>query len=102
MPKATLVDTGVTLTIAEGAQVQFGAPNNNPYITLKPGLTVKGTLKVIGTAAEPVELFPYGNYSTNLLNLGGTINLRYAKIGNPLLGFPYPFEGTYVFNKVTD
>jgi hypothetical protein len=98
VPGATLVDTGVTLTIAAGARVQFGVANNNPYITLPPGLTVKGTLEAIGTAAEPVELFPYGSYYTNLQNYGGIINVGYARIANPLFGFRYPESGSFMQN----
>lgn len=86
VPGPTLIEGGVTVTVTEGTQVQWGSPKpSDPYSQLAtPYLQVEGTMMVQGTYREPVYLFPsstLGGY-TRIKNKG-TTDIKYAKIYNP-------------------
>ncbi|MDB4406027.1 S8 family serine peptidase, partial [bacterium] len=51
-----MVPEGVTLTISEGAQVEFWGPGSTYEIP--PSIKVKGVLRVMGALSNPIELFP--------------------------------------------
>jgi hypothetical protein len=68
------VDPGVTLTIADGALVQVASGK---------GLTVRGTLKIVGSAAGGVKLGPNpmpGSWSGIAVDSGGSVNVAFAEI----------------------
>ena len=52
------MDTGVTLTITEGAKVQFGVPNRQLLIYLIPRATVKGTWRSPELRLNRLNYFP--------------------------------------------
>ena len=56
----TMIESGVTVTATEGAQVQWGTHQfSNPYAEPQsPYIQVEGSLIISGTQSEPVELFP--------------------------------------------
>ncbi len=60
VPGQTLIEAGVTVTVTEGTQVQWGSPDpDNPYEEgTTPYIQVEGTLIAQGAYTEPVELFP--------------------------------------------
>ena len=86
-----LIEEQATLTIAEGAQVQWGAVSDDPY---NPGpqagnIVVRGNLFIEGSEERPVTLFPsylVSGQQTNIsVEAGGHCNVRYARIRNPRL-----------------
>jgi len=85
----TLISSGVTVVVTEGAQVQWGSPDPDcPYCTpTTPYIQVEGSLIAEGTFSEPVEFFPSpllgGRVSIKNMGLS---NLSYIKINNPSLG----------------
>lgn len=92
VPDSTLIEDGVTVTVTEGAQLQFwsGDPadpfNGNP----DPYLQVEGSLRAHGSDSEPVEMFQwplFPNLATRLFTAGdGEIDLAYTRVVNPRLG----------------
>jgi len=90
VPDQTLIEAGVVVTVTEGTQIQWGAPDpSDPYS--EPGeiyIQVEGTLSIAGTYDEPVELFPSPlvGLHTYIIPLSST-NLSYTKIRNPRLGY---------------
>lgn len=94
----TLIDTGATLTITEGTQIQFGAISDDPY---NPGpqngnFVVRGNLEIEGTADRPVNMFPSYLVSGQTVDIsfdggysGGTGNMKYATIRNPKIGWGF-------------
>ncbi|MCF7668505.1 MAG: S8 family serine peptidase [Verrucomicrobia bacterium] len=86
-----LIETGITLTINEGTQVQWGSPTpQDPYATsTAPVLQVEGTLLIEGTYGEPVELFPshvLGGRTWIRTRSSGTTKVKYTRIRNPNVG----------------
>lgn len=90
VPGQTLIESGAIVTITEGTQVQWGAPNpNDPYSQpTTPRLQVEGTLLVDGTFDEPVELFPSDILGSlvSIYNTGIT-HINYARIRHPELSY---------------
>jgi len=89
VPGPVLVDSGATLTIAPGTQVQWGSVSDDPY---NPGpkngyILVRGALDVQGTWERPVSMFPsylVAGQNTRILSEdNGIIDMRYAKVRNP-------------------
>jgi len=95
--RPVLIPEGISVTITEGTQVQFWNPelsgNSNPYIR------VEGTLNVVGTEDQPVELFPADSLPFKWVEIHqideendgetgtlGRVNLEYFKIINPHVG----------------
>lgn len=83
-----LVEPQATLTIAAGAQVQWGAISSDPY---NPGpqtgsLLVRGGLVVAGTGEQPAALFPSYLVSGQRVNItvesSGTADIQYASVRN--------------------
>ncbi|AQT68718.1 Thermophilic serine proteinase precursor [Anaerohalosphaera lusitana] len=83
-----LIEEGVTLTIAEGSQIQFGSVSDDPY---NPGpqngyFVVEGKLEVQGTQDKPVNMFPsylVAGQTTKITFNGGTANMKYTTVRNP-------------------
>jgi hypothetical protein len=75
------VNTGVTLTVAEGALVQVAAGK---------AILVNGTIKVTGSAAMPVSFKPVQMGTTwngIEIHAGGSGNIVYADFASPTTGF---------------
>ena len=91
IPDQTMIQGGTTVTITQGTQVQFwGVDPANPYNDdPKPYLQVEGILKIIGTAEEPVELFPDPLKPTHAVEIwtiaGSYFRSDYAKVMNPII-----------------
>jgi hypothetical protein len=71
---ATTIDPGVTVTVAEGATLNFAAASN---------LAIKGTLNVAGTKASPVTIQPDPDGATPAsffggFNVSGTLTMNYG------------------------
>ena len=88
----TLIESGATVTVTEGTQIQWGKPDpNNPYGSgVTPMIEVQGALRMLGTQQEPIELFP-----SAILNEGrgkvridnhGTFTLSYSRVCQPEMG----------------
>ena len=99
-----LIETGATLTIHEGTQVQFGAISDDPY---NPGpqngyIYVKGGLEVIGTQEKPVNMFPSYLVSGQAVDIRGNdyTNYRYATIQNPKVNGVF-FDHCYFNQDIT-
>jgi hypothetical protein len=84
VPQPTLVSTGATVTITEGAQVQF---SEGSY------LQVEGAIAIRGTEDEPVELFPQGSWSADIS--GRITEVRYARIMNASISTTTLFDHCY-------
>jgi subtilisin family serine protease len=90
--RPTLIETGVAVTVTEGAQVQFWSSDpDDPYSTRPvPYLQVEGSLVVSGTVTRPVEMFVSGLYPGFPLYVlqvdQGHVELHYARVLNPKLG----------------
>ena len=91
IPSATLVPSGVTLTIDPGAQLEFWSDGiTSPTgLQYKAYLQVDGKLVIQGSADEPVEMFPnplYPHLAVSIRDFSwSNISIRYAKIHNPYL-----------------
>lgn len=99
IPAPTLIEAGATVTITEGIQLQFDAPDpDDPYTNPPPPaeLNIEGKLIIQGTADEPVEIFPYpyhpvwdawGLGRVNILGLNQTESsfIGYARFQNPMI-----------------
>lgn len=92
VPDQTLIESGATLTVTEGTQVQFWSadPSSAYGLRAEPLLQVEGHLVVQGTPTDPAELFngsAYPGFGVLIRTAGyGTAELRYAHVRNPLLG----------------
>lgn len=81
-----LIETGITVIVTEGTQIQFGSTvttGNQTYIQ------VEGNLLILGNESQPVEMFPTSislNYPVyiKIENLGYS-EISYTRIMNPLL-----------------
>jgi len=92
VPDRTLIESGVTVTIAAGTQVQFwsGGPGSPYYPNPNALIQVEGTLDVQGTLEEPVELFncsllPKAVVNVTVPGSPGWVSLRYARVRNPYI-----------------
>lgn len=87
----TLIESGVTVTVEPGAQIQFwSADPSDPYSEQQsPYLQVEGNLKIQGTATDPVDIFTgsfYEGYEIKISAVNeGKAEINYAKIANPVL-----------------
>jgi hypothetical protein len=98
VPEQTLIETGVTVTVTEGTEVQWGAPDpNDPYSEPPMAyIQAEGTFLARGTSNEPIELFPSPvvRGGQDLVSVqtadGATTDLEYLKVRNPCIGV-----GTY-------
>lgn len=98
--RPVLIPQGVTVTITEGAQVQFWSsqPGHIYASQLSPYVQVEGGLIVSGTAARPVSFFPsnlYPNHALIVFNKGGFISFNYFTAVNPLFGSPKEMDNEY-------
>lgn len=94
VPGPILIESGVTVTITGGAQVQWGSTNpEDPYSQPEsPYIQVNGTLNILGSYSNPIELFP-GEYFVDPLALNantrifnkGNVFIEYANILRPEL-----------------
>lgn len=100
IPNATVIDSGVTVNVEPGTQIQFWSSEpEDPYAEKAMAyLWVKGNLNVEGTADDPVQMFASGlfpGYEVKIFNKSslnescsegskvGNANIKYAKIMNP-------------------
>jgi len=82
IPNSTLIPEGITVTVTEGTEIQFGTPTSTPF------LQVEGILEIIGTNERPVYLHGSSLSASNrvaIINYG-TTSITFAKILNPQLG----------------
>lgn len=92
VPGTIRLNQGVTLTITEGTQVQWGSANpSDPYQEPSRADILKfGSLQIEGTYEEPVELFRCQGCSNSptvsITRNGDPSNIRYAKIDTPDIG----------------
>jgi subtilisin family serine protease len=91
-----LIESGVTVTVHPGTQVQFGSVSDDPY---NPGpkagyIIVRGTFLSEGTLDRPISLVPSpqspGPSSAIIVEGGGTAKMKYTKARNPWLGYNSP------------
>jgi autotransporter-associated beta strand protein len=104
--RPVLVQAGKTLTIEAGTKVQWGLPSSSQVNVFKapPYIYVEGTLRAVGTAEDPVQLFPsdlfnetYEHPETNGIVYGslvriynvGTATLDFTHVLGPSLGGPH-------------
>lgn len=107
----TLIQEGVTVTVKEGTNIQWGTPDpDDPYSTpTEPYLQVEGILNVMGTFEEPVELYPSDlmtpTVRANISNgfRVGQTNMSYVRVKDPALNvtnidhaFIYRDNGRYM------
>ncbi|MHB1038240.1 MAG: Calx-beta domain-containing protein [Pirellulales bacterium] len=102
-----LVESGATLTIREGTQIQWGAISDDPY---NPGpqqgyIIVRGALSILGTEDRPVNLFPsylVSGQTTRITVDGGRADLQYATVRNPeLVNFTTIDHGYFDWDQYT-
>ena len=99
VPDSTLIAEGVKVTVTEGTQIQFFSVDpSDPYSDeMKPKIQVEGELLILGTADEPVEIFPsflYGPYPIVITEANkGRVSIQYAKIANPVIGSADIYSG---------
>ena len=89
---STLIESGVTVTVEPGTQIQFwGDYSKELYAgTDVAELLVDGELIIRGTAANPVDIFPSGGMSDMKIDIrtraaGGRIHMSYCNVANPCL-----------------
>ncbi len=90
-----LIEAGVTVTVTQGAQIQFFTTNpSNPYNQDQKALIQnEGRLLILGTPESPVELFPddlytyYGAKFSVVINTtdSGYSQYSYCNIRNPII-----------------
>ena len=102
VPGETLINQGVTVTITQGTQVQWGSPTpQDPYVEpTRAILLVQGTLLVQGSYEEPVELFPMAIYNPNgrdvyIAVTTGAFHVRYARVLVPEWGYAGIYNGSF-------
>jgi len=92
VPNQVLIESGATLRVTEGTQIQFWSTDpNKPYTGGARALwQVEGNLFVQGSADDPVELFNSPAYPAYpvVINVAGSgaAEMRYARVLNPKLG----------------
>ena len=100
VPGQTLIESGFTVTVTKGTQVQWGAPDpSNPYGGgTTPYIQVEGTLLSLGTYTEPVEMFP-SDILGGLVSVqtSGRTELNYVRVSDPEIG-----RGTYNLANLID
>ncbi len=86
-----LVESGASLRIEPGTQIQWGGLSDDPY---NPGpqngyIIVRGTLDAEGTWNDPILMFPSYLVSGQTVKItvedGGSCGMQYVKIQNPWL-----------------
>ena len=86
VPDATLIESGVNVTVTEGTQIQFWSTDpSDPYsVSHDAYLQVEGALRIEGNALEPVELFPGHLYPSRAVTIkgGSYTSLQYVKAYN--------------------
>ena len=89
---STLIESGVTVTVEPGTQIQFwGDYSKELYAgTDVAELLVDGELIIRGTAANPVDIFPSGGMSDMKVDIKprlstGKITMEYCNIANPVV-----------------
>ena len=100
VPGQTLIESGVAVTITEGTQVQWGAPDpSDPYGGgTTPYIQVEGSLFALGTYTQPIDLFPSPIVGwTTFIKNSGTAILEYTRVRNPQLGL---YGMYYKLNRV--
>ncbi|ABK18594.1 fervidolysin. Serine peptidase. MEROPS family S08A [Syntrophobacter fumaroxidans MPOB] len=114
LPGQTRVNSGITLTISEGAQIQWGSPApQDPYAEpTGADISVYGNLLINGTYHEPVELFPLRiNQYNRKVSINtfdpGTFNVKYTRVDTPEWGMsgakngPNSIDHCIIFQDVT-
>lgn len=93
VPDATLIEAGVTVTVTEGAQIQFWtADPNSPYsLAGRSRLRVEGSIAFSGTTEAPVELFPSSVMENMAVEVSspqdlGLLTGHHVRIANPQIG----------------
>ena len=95
LPYSMLINTGATLTVEPGTQIQFWSPN--PVDGTEPKdskIVCVGTLRMLGTEEQPIKLFPselYQNYQVIITDsngsgssgTNGTVIMQYCDVINP-------------------
>ena len=89
---STLIESGVTVTVEPGTQIQFwGDYSKELYAgTDVAELLVDGELIIKGSATNPVDLFPSGSMSEMMVNIktrlaSGRIYMEYCNVANPVI-----------------
>ncbi|MBO5295586.1 MAG: S8 family serine peptidase, partial [Clostridia bacterium] len=89
---STLIESGVTVTVEPGTQIQFwGDYSKELYAgTDVAELLVDGELIIRGTATNPVDIFPSGGMSDMKVDIKtrlstGKITMEYCNVANPVL-----------------
>lgn len=89
-----LVNTGATLTVEPGTQIQFWSPSaqNSSVPEGDAKIVVAGALRLIGTEDAHIRLFPSESFPDYTVNIersgsGASITMEFCEISNP-----YHFE----------
>ena len=91
VPDATLIEAGVTVTVTEGAKIQFYSSEAKKPYALDPlaSITVKGALNIAGTVDAPVEMTLASLYRGRVISIQnqgtGVVNMAYVRMENPSL-----------------
>ena len=100
------IPEGIILTIEPGTRVQF---YSSDYEDAYGGLTIanincEGTLNAIGTADEPIEMYPGAGFENYCVEIGGSgvENLEYCNIINPkfMIGDTYVSDSGNLVNSI--
>jgi hypothetical protein len=92
IPDGVLVESGVTLTVEPGTQLQFFStdPSSPLYTQPRAQIQVEGTLLFLGTPEEPIDAFTgllYPHFPVIIRPVaGGHVSLLNARISNPHIG----------------
>ncbi len=88
---SVVIDAGVTLTVEPGTQIQFWSSD---YEGAYGGKTMayinnNGTLNMIGTEEEPIEMFPGAGFERYVVEISGagSETLQYCVVQNARLGW---------------
>lgn len=82
------IPKGVTVNVEPGTRIQFfSSQNSTNYMqdTKAPSIVCKGTLNLIGTESEQIELFLAKRFERYAINISGVNELKYCLINNPVL-----------------
>jgi len=91
VPDATLIESGVVVTVTEGTNIQFySSVPYSPYSQEpNPKIIVKGKLILIGTVNEPVRFYLNPVYAGRDVRVSksnlGEIQINYSIIENPCI-----------------
>ena len=104
IPNGTYIPEGVTVTVEEGAQIQFWSDDTqDPYAeTYIAYLKVAGNFITKGTIDEPVILFPSEVMSQYIVEIkkeeNGYVELEYTTITNPVIEGDFIDHCTFKIN----